>query len=276
MIELSRFSNSLRFQGMYMFNWSLFILIVLISLPGLIVSAPKLISSLDRSIRANLGPGQKSLSSSNLTLLTFAQNLVFILLAAAVGTALTPSVGLGAPFFQALIDGGPALDIFLALLPATVIVGIVGAVIFLAFYYLVARRRLDAETIKAVEDLRLNLGLVSRLLYGGIDEEVITRWGLMTLFVWVGTSIAGTTSTAVMWGAILISGILFGLGHLPAQYAAGAKRSTLLIVLVIGLNLWASLIFGWLFWQYGLFSAMLAHMLFHLVWYPLDLRYGSS
>lgn len=259
-----------------MFNWSLFILIVLVSVPGLIVSAPKLIGSLERSIRTNLRPGQKSPSATNLTLLAFAQNLVFILLAAAVGTALAPRVGLGAPFFQALIDREPALDILLALLPATLIFGIAGALIFLVFYYLFARRRLDSETIEAVEKLRLNLGLASRLLYGGIDEEVITRWGLMTLFVWVGTSIVGTTSTVVMWGAIVISGILFGLGHLPAQYAAGAKRSALLIILVIGLNLWASLIFGWLFWQYGLFSAMLAHMLFHLVWYPLDLRYGSS
>jgi hypothetical protein len=45
-----------------------------------------------------------------------------------------------------------------------------------------------------------------------------------------------------------------------------------MLSLVIGLNLWASLIFGWLFWQYGLLSAMLAHMLFHLVWYPFERR----
>jgi hypothetical protein len=42
---------------------------------------------------------------------------------------------------------------------------------------------------------------------------------------------------------------------------------------MISLNLWASLIFGWLFWQYGLLAAMLAHMLFHLVWWPFDLKY---
>ena len=42
---------------------------------------------------------------------------------------------------------------------------------------------------------------------------------------------------------------------------------------MLGLNLWASLIFGWLYWQYGLLAAMLGHMLFHLVWWPFDLRF---
>jgi hypothetical protein len=35
----------------------------------------------------------------------------------------------------------------------------------------------------------------------------------------------------------------------------------------------ASLIFGWLFWQVGLLAAMVAHVLFHLVWLPFDRRY---
>ena len=28
-----------------------------------------------------------------------------------------------------------------------------------------------------------------------------------------------------------------------------------------------------LFWQYGLLATMVAHMLYHLVWLPFDLRY---
>jgi hypothetical protein len=37
-------------------------------------------------------------------------------------------------------------------------------------------------------------------------------------------------------------------------------------------NLWATLICGWLLWQYGLLAAMIAHMLFHLVWLPFDVH----
>jgi hypothetical protein len=43
--------------------------------------------------------------------------------------------------------------------------------------------------------------------------------------------------------------------------------------LLIILNLWATLICGWLFWQYGLLAAMIAHMLYHLVWLPFDLHF---
>jgi hypothetical protein len=39
------------------------------------------------------------------------------------------------------------------------------------------------------------------------------------------------------------------------------------------LNLWASLVCGWLFWQYGLWAAMVAHMAFHLVWMPFDITF---
>jgi hypothetical protein len=42
---------------------------------------------------------------------------------------------------------------------------------------------------------------------------------------------------------------------------------------MISLNLWASLVFGWLFWQYGLLAAMTAHVVFHLVWLPFDMRH---
>jgi len=45
------------------------------------------------------------------------------------------------------------------------------------------------------------------------------------------------------------------------------------IAAMISLNLWAALIFDWLFWQYGLLSAILAHMIFHLVWLPFDLHF---
>jgi hypothetical protein len=40
--------------------------------------------------------------------------------------------------------------------------------------------------------------------------------------------------------------------------------------LFIFLNLYAGLLFGWFYWRYGLWAAMVGHSLFHLIWYPLD------
>ena len=57
----------------------------------------------------------------------------------------------------------------------------------------------------------------------------------------------------------------------PAERA----RLLLLVAAALFLNLWVSLLCGWLFWQVGLLSAMLAHMLFHLIWYPFDRRWSA-
>ena len=67
-----------------------------------------------------------------------------------------------------------------------------------------------------------------------------------------------------------MSGLLFGLGHLRAYVAFGCKKIAAFVSTMIGLNLWAGIIFGWLFWHYGLFAAMMAHSLFHIVWYSFD------
>jgi membrane protease YdiL (CAAX protease family) len=98
----------------------------------------------------------------------------------------------------------------------------------------------------------------------------------MSLFVWLGSLAFGQPGPAVVWGAILISGVLFGLGHAPSYLAAGCHKTVAFFCSMIALNLWASLIFGWLFWQYGLMAAMVAHMLFHLVWWPFDLCFSAS
>ena len=182
-------------------------------------------------------------------------------------------MGLQAPFFETLVSGGSLPDTLLPQIVPALIGGIGGAIIFISAYYLIFRPRLDEQTIKSMETLRMGLGIWSRILYGGIFEEVLTRWGLMSLFVWLGALLVGEPTSVVVWIAIAISGILFGLGHLPSYLAAGCQKTPLFFTAMISLNLWAALIFGWLFWQYGLLSAMLAHMLFHIVWLPFDLYF---
>lgn len=86
--------------------------------------------------------------------------------------------------------------------------------------------------------------------------------------------IGGVTS-AVVWSAIVLTGLIFGLIHLPGVVAAGAKLTRPLILTAIVLNLWVSLFCGWLFWQYGLLAAILAHMLVHVFWYPFDKRFAK-
>lgn len=102
------------------------------------------------------------------------------------------------------------------------------------------------------------------------------RWGVMTLLAWMGASLFGGPTPALMWAVIVVSGVLFGLGHQPSYRTAGCQVTPLFLGLMIPLNLWATLICGWLFWQYGLLAAMIAYMLYHLVWMPFDVHFAKG
>jgi hypothetical protein len=255
-----------------MFDWLLFLVLVLVSLPGLLIAIPNLMRRLEKTAVDRLPPDKSLPPRAVIVAATLIQSTLLVAAASAAGTALAPRVGLAAPFFEALVSGQPLWAAVAAQLLPALILGIGGALVIVAAYYLFFRPRLDRKTVHSMEALRLDLGLWARLLYGGIVEEVLFRWGVMTLLAWVGAMLLGGATPAVMWAVILLSGVLFGIGHLPSYRLAGCQVTPLFLGLMIVLNLWATLICGWLFWRYGLLAAMIAHMLYHLVWMPFDLR----
>lgn len=257
-------------------NWRLVALLVGVSIPGIAWIVPRSLRNVLEAMEDRAGEDRSLPSFRVMVLASSAQTLVLVAVAAAVGAYAAPRVGFGAPFFEAvtrLENPWPALRP--QLFPALV-VSVAGSVAFQAAYYGFFRPRLDAETVDVMEGLRGDLGIPGRVLYGGIVEEVLTRWGLMSLVAWVGLAIVGSATPTVVWAAILVSGVLFGLGHLPSYLAAGCRRTPLFVAATVSLNLWAALIFGWLFWRYGLAAAMASHALFHLFWLPMDRRYVGT
>lgn len=242
----------------------------MICLPGLVISTPRLLTNLESTIAASLPPEETLPPRALLVGVGILQNVLIVALAAGLGLAVAPVTGLDAPIFEALLVGERPWELVQDALLAVLLWVPLSAVPFLAVYYGFLRSRLDPQTVVVMESLRRNLGVAGRLLYGGIVEEVMVRWGLMGVLAWLGTVVVGATTAAVVWVAIVVSGVLFGLGHLPSHFAAGCKKSPLFISAAIVLNLWLSLVFGWLFWQYGLLAAMLGHMLFHLIWLPFE------
>jgi hypothetical protein len=253
-----------------MFDWALFFCLVLVCVPGLLVAIPTLMQRLEKTAMETLPPDRTLPTRPVMIGAALAQSLLLVSVAAAVGTALAPQVGLDAPFFEALVAGDSLWAALQPQLLPTGLLGTGGALIIVAVYYLFFRPRLDGQTVQSMEELRMALGPAARLLYGGIVEEVLFRWGVLTLLAWIVAKIFGGPTPVGMWTVILISGVLFGLGHLPSYRLAGCQVTPLLLGLMITLNLWATVICGWLFWQYGLAAAMIAHMLYHLVWLPFD------
>jgi hypothetical protein len=81
------------------------------------------------------------------------------------------------------------------------------------------------------------VSLPTRLLYGGITEEILLRWGVLTLLVWVAWRIfqrgRRQPGAVCFVGAILISSIVFGDGHLPVAVAIGGQLTLPVVVYVV-------------------------------------------
>jgi membrane protease YdiL (CAAX protease family) len=73
----------------------------------------------------------------------------------------------------------------------------------------------------------------------------------------------GAPKPAYVVGAIVISSLVFGVGHLPVAYMILPEATFALTLYVIVANTIFGLIAGYLYWRRGLESAMLAHMLAH-------------
>ena len=118
------------------------------------------------------------------------------------------------------------------------------------------------------------LRLLTALFYGGITEEILLRWGLMSLLVWIAWKglKQGVTlpSQGIYQGAIVLAALVFGLLHLPAT-AAQVPLTPVVIIRALLLNGIAGIAFGWLFWQYSLEAAMLSHASFHAFSFALSL-----
>jgi hypothetical protein len=254
-----------------MFNWNLLFILVAVSGPGALFAARGGMGTIERFIE-NTDSDQKLPPKNMLLILTVVQSLVLVAIAAAVGTALFEGVGLSAPAFEAAAAGEPIGAEIISQLKAAWPLAVLGALVFVGAYYGYFRRKLDAETVQVTEVLRGELGYGGRIFYGAIVEEILVRWGLMTLFVWILSLLIDPLNAVVYWIAIVLAGLLFALGHVPGSVAAGAKRTRMFYAATLGLNGWASLVFGWLFWQEGLVAAIFAHAVLHTVWAPIEKR----
>ncbi len=201
-------------------------------------------------------------------LLSLIQPAILLSLAVFVGVALASKVGLSSPVAEAAASGGQMSS---ALKPQ-IVPGLIGglgggiAVVLTAWLW---KPFLPPEVVPRIAELGRLLPLTTRLLYGGITEELLLRWGLMTLLVWApwrllqkGKNKPKPTYFVV---AILISSVIFGIGHLPIAFLLFSEATATFIFYVIAANSVFGLIAGYLYWKRGLESAMIAHMLAHVV-----------
>lgn len=98
-------------------------------------------------------------------------------------------------------------------------------------------------------------------IYGAVNEEVLLRLFLFTLVYFLMgkcITIQGSNRLAVLWGVNIFVALLFGIGHLPAAFQL-TSPSILEILRILFLNGIAGIVFGWLYWSRGFWTAVSAH-----------------
>lgn len=114
-------------------------------------------------------------------------------------------------------------------------------------------------------------GIAVRLLYGGLTEEIMMRFGLMTLVVWLSYKISRNRGNQIYWIGILVAAFIFAIAHFPIAYQAVEQPSLALLSYILLGNTLGGIIFGWLYWKKGLEAAFIGHMMAHLLMISLEL-----
>ena len=205
------------------------------------------------------------------------QNAIFLAIMIFLGMLLAKRIGLGMPVLDAYTQGESVADKFRAILPVSIVLGIIAGLLIIGFDVFVFQKALLNELGDKAAGLAQSAqpaawkGLLASF-YGGIAEEIQLRLLVMSLIAWLGSFISKTSegkpTSAVFWIANILAAVLFGLGHLPAT-ANILPLTPLVITRAIVLNGVGGVIFGWLYWKRGLESAMVAHFSADLILHVL-------
>ncbi len=192
---------------------------------------------------------------------------LFLGIAVIFGTLFHKKVNLEVPTIQRLLGDSVVNKItFLDQVKFGIPLGIVsGLLISLVMFF---GKQLFPEVIEQMNN-SVEMGFLPRLLYGGITEEILLRFGFMSTIVWLLNLISKKPSPWIYWLGIIISSAIFALGHFPAVGAFMTDPTPLIYLVVFVGNTIGGLIFGWLYWRKGLESAFVAHAFTHLTMVPL-------
>jgi membrane protease YdiL (CAAX protease family) len=229
---------------------------------GVIILNLALFSSLEQAFA--LVPELASLPKPVLYLLATIQPVILVLLASLLGAWLSPRLGL-----RSYLAGDQDVNLR-SQIPLAVGLGLICAIAIIGLDLgtksLMPPINPDAQELASGLSHQTPLSILASLWYGGITEEVLLRWGIMSgiagLLAWLFAR-NSTPANWIYWSAILIAALLFGLGHLPAT-AQLFGLTPFVIVRAIVLNGIFGVVAGWLFWR-RLEAAMIAHMTFHLI-----------
>lgn len=242
-----------------------------IGLAGVVSSLIFILPQVDDLKAAN--PALAEVPAALLPLMLMMNPLLLLAAAAAVGTWLAPRVGLRSLLVEKVVFGSPVLSELRRALPTALTLGLLLAPVILFLDWLM----MPLTGLGAITDSAAPIPfsqLLMGLLYGGITEEILLRWGFMSLLVWVGGAAFQRSQSApkksLVVSAIFLAAVLFGIAHLPAM-STMATLTGWVVFRTVMLNTLGGVVYGWVFWRYNLETAMIAHASTHIGFFLVSL-----
>jgi hypothetical protein len=239
-------------------NWKVFFVLVGLTIPALFVILPY------------------TLHLQNISLgwdILVLDRLIYIVLYSmlgGIGLALANRIGLGMPFVEGWIKRKPISYRFRNIV-AIAWIAAVGLNLLSLFLHTIV---FDPPLHDMLEKLGIVISEAAQTppMYGflaalsaGITEETLFRLLGLSLLAWLGGLVFhdsdGRPKPIVFWTANILFALAFGAAHFPAQAAIGLPINLLVVISTLVLNGIGGLLLGWLFWTFGLESAILAHIL---------------
>lgn len=245
--------------------WRSFIFFLLVGVLAVLSLLPMQIKLLPRQLE-ELGVPLE-LPVETMALLTLLNPLLLIIAGLLIGHFLAEKTGFHSFIYEKDRYGKPLFQRVRGIFKISALLGVMGGVLIITVDTILQPFLPEALHLSNAEASLGVFDLATRLLYGGIAEELMLRWGVMTLLVFILWKIfqrsKNQPSSIIVWMGIFISALLFGLAHYGAT-AAAADMTPLIFARMIFLNGLGGIIYGWLYWKKGLEAAMVAHMATHV------------
>ena len=242
-----------------------FFIFLLLGLIGIISYIPSLIPFLKKQLETI--PNTPDLPLAVLVPLSLINPFILLIFAVLIGMLTAPKVHLKSYIYDWMNDQKTVQNTtsFKSNIGLGVISGVILALFFVGLDILLQPYLPDG--LKLTPEARNLSTTFGGIFYGGITEELMLRWGMMSLFVWIFWKLFQRSqprpSSAVYWVCIIISALLFAVGHYGAT-AIVAPVTTLLWIRMILLNGISAVVFGWLFWKKGLEISFISHACLHI------------
>lgn len=253
----SEFTDSVPAEDPRKFPWRVWWVLLIASLAGAAAAIPLILEIFQPVIKS---APRLSIPLPLVVAAGVAQDFILLGVVIGVGLWLGRKLGLGAPLLESWLYHEKPTVRARDSLKYGALVGITVGIVLLIIILPAAPHLPGLPFVAASRAAVWKRVLVC--FCGGIDEEVLTRLFLLTLFAWLGVRIfqkqKARLSPATFWITNIIVAVLFGLGHLP-NAALVMHITPIVVVLALVLNGIAAIPFGYLYWKRGLEAAIIAH-----------------